>query len=126
MAKVAVAGPLSNLGQALLWGVIFAVFQRVDFSSTAASWVMSMAWAGIVVNVLFAVFNMLPIPPLDGGRVLRSFAPAGLAQTLDRIEPFGFFILFGMLYAGVLDTVLGPLLGVMHRFVLTLSSVQVG
>jgi len=126
MAKVAAAGPLSNMAQALVWGLVLAVLQRADFPLTASTWVMAMAWAGIVVNVLFAVFNMLPIPPLDGGRVLRSFAPARLAHALDRIEPFGFFILFGMLYAGVLDSVLGPLLRGMQHLVISLSGVQTG
>src|SRR5882672_10872229 len=112
MAKVAAAGPLSNLGQALLWGLLLAALQKLRPLVGELSWLLSMCSAGILVNVLFAVLNLLPVPPLDGSRVLQSFVPPGFARVLDRLAPFGFFILFGLLYAGVLNAVLGPLLAI--------------
>jgi Zn-dependent protease len=126
MAKVAAAGPLSNLVQAFLWALLLAVLQRISGTGGGPSLLMSMCTAGILVNALFAVFNMLPIPPLDGSRVLRSFVPSGVASVLDRLEPFGFFILFGLLYAGVLNPLLTPLLDAVSRLVTTLGGVDMG
>jgi Zn-dependent protease len=124
MAKVAVAGPLSNLVQAFLWALLLALVQRVSANGGEPGWLMSMCAAGILVNALFAVFNMLPIPPLDGSRVLRSFVSPGVGSVLDRLEPFGFFILFGLLYAGVLNPLLTPLLNAVARLVTRLSGVH--
>jgi Zn-dependent protease len=126
MAKVAAAGPLSNLVQAFLWALLLAVLQRMSTGAGGPSLLMSMCTAGILVNALFAVFNMLPIPPLDGSRVLRSFVSPGMANVLDRLEPFGFFILFGLLYAGVLNPLLTPLLDAVSRLVTTLGGVDMG
>jgi Zn-dependent protease len=126
MAKVAAAGPLSNLVQAFLWALLLALVQRVSPVESEPSWLMSMCIAGILVNALFAVFNMLPIPPLDGSRVLRSFVSPAVGNVLDRLEPFGFFILFGLLYAGVLNPLLTPLLNAVAHLVTTLSGVDMG
>ena len=126
MAKVAAAGPLSNLVQAFLWALLLSALQRISGTGGGPSLLMSMCTAGILVNALFAVFNMLPIPPLDGSRVLRSFVPSGVASVLDRLEPFGFFILFGLLYAGVLNPLLTPLLDAVSRLVTTLGGVDMG
>jgi Zn-dependent protease len=125
MAKVAIAGPLSNLVQAFLWALLLALVQRAS-PNAAPAWLMSMCAAGILVNALFAVFNMLPIPPLDGSRVLRSFVSPGVGSVLDRLEPFGFFILFGLLYAGVLTPLLSPLLNAVAQLVRRLSGVDLG
>ena len=67
---------------------------------------------------------MLPIPPLDGSRVLRSFVSPGIGTVLDRLEPFGFFILFGLLYAGILNPLLSPLLNAVAHLVTRLSGID--
>lgn len=126
MAKVAAAGPLSNLVQAFLWALLLAALQRMSAAGSAPSLLVSMCTAGILVNALFAVFNMLPIPPLDGSRVLRSFVSPGVGRLLDRLEPFGFFILFGLLYAGVLNPLLMPLLDAVARLVTKLGGADMG
>jgi len=99
MIWVALAGPVSNYIQAVVWallliGLVFAGVQEQFF--------MRMAQAGILVNLVIAVFNLLPIPPLDGGRVLVGLLPRGPAYTLSRVEPFGFFIVLALLIPGIL------------------------
>ena len=69
-----------------------------------------MAQAGVQINVVLMVLNLLPIPPLDGGRILISILPNDLARTLMRVEPYGFFILIGLLATGLLGIILSPFL----------------
>ena len=98
MVFVALAGPAANMVMATLWA-LFATLQNAvfAFADVANQWLYSMAIFGIRINLLLAIFNMLPIPPLDGGRVLRGVVPEGPARVLDRIEPFGIFILLGLI-----------------------------
>lgn len=126
MAKVAAAGPASNLVQALIWALLLAGLQRLRGIVGEPQWLLTMCSAGILVNVLFAVLNMLPIPPLDGSRVLRSFVSPGFARVLDRLDPFGFFILFALLYAGVLNALMAPLLTAVQRMIAALSGIETG
>jgi Zn-dependent protease len=123
MVWVAAAGPLSNYAQALLWGLLFVALLAIGVSE---QFFLAMARAGIQVNLVLAVFNLLPIPPLDGGRVLVGVLPYGAASQVARLEPFGFFIVLALLIPGfltdwwlvplvsasanVLDLVLSPLL----------------
>jgi Zn-dependent protease len=101
MVWVAAAGPLSNFIQAVLWTlVLIALF----LAGIDESFFLRMAQAGIIVNLVIAVFNLLPIPPLDGGRVLVGLLPRGPADQLARLEPFGFFIVLGLLAFGVLSS----------------------
>ena len=98
MAIVALAGPAVNILMATGWA-LFATIQAFVYtrSTLDSQWLYNMAIFGIRINLLLAIFNMLPIPPLDGGRVLRGVLPEGAARVLDRIEPFGFFIVIGLI-----------------------------
>lgn len=100
MAIVALAGPMSNYLQALLWAVLLTVIVSLGMQET---FFIELAKAGILVNIVMAVFNLFPLPPLDGGRVLVNFLPARAAALLDRIEPFGFFIVMALVVAGIVS-----------------------
>ena len=101
MIWVALAGPVSNFIQAIAWTLLLIALFALGIDE---AFFFRMAQAGILVNLVIAVFNLLPIPPLDGGRVLVGVLPRGPAYQLSRLEPFGFFIVLALLVAGVLGS----------------------
>ncbi|VAX01941.1 FIG004556: membrane metalloprotease [hydrothermal vent metagenome] len=109
MALVAIAGPLSNLLMAILWALIMKLGFVIAASMPSLAWpLIYMGGAGIAINAILMLLNLLPIPPLDGGRVLAGLLPGPWAWQLGRIEPYGLFILVGLLATGMLGTILGP------------------
>lgn len=118
MALVAVAGPFVNLIMALIWGLIMKLaFVFGDSSSWFAVPLVGMAQIGIQINVVLMVLNMIPMPPLDGGRVLAGLAPDAITRLLDRFEPFGLFVLIALLATGVLGELLWPVVGSVTGFI---------
>lgn len=119
MAIVAAAGPLSNLLMALFWTVAAKISTLMG---SELSWVaiplFFMGVVGIFVNLVLMYLNLLPLLPLDGGRVLSGLLPGPLAARYDRVEPYGFFILVGLLLTGVLGVVIWPLLNATSEFLL--------
>ncbi len=106
MALVAVAGPLSNLAMALAWGLVLKLTLGGAGAEGLSLGLRYMAVAGIVINLVLMVLNLLPLPPLDGGRVLTGLVPEALARRLDRIEPYGLLILVVLLATGLLGRLL--------------------
>ncbi|CAN7444031.1 site-2 protease family protein [Pseudorhodoferax sp. LjRoot39] len=114
MVWVALAGPLANLVQALLWGVAFYLLVAVGVTEP---FFVKMCQAGMLVNVVMFAFNLFPLPPLDGGRVLVGLLPYKQAVLLSRVEPWGFFIVMGLVLAGVVGTLwLRPIMGLTFEF----------
>jgi Zn-dependent protease len=109
MVWVALAGPASNFLQAMLWAVVLVV---LALSGMQERFFLQMAQAGVLVNLVMWAFNLFPLPPLDGGRILVGLLPVKLANAVERIEPWGFFIVMGLVIAGIVGTYwLQPLMG---------------
>lgn len=118
MIWVALAGPGSNLIQALLWGILFYLIQGAGVTEP---FFLKMCTAGIFVNVLMMVFNLFPLPPLDGGRVLVGLLPYKQALLISRIEPFGIFIVLALVISGVInDFWMLPLMKLSYAFLTTI------
>ena len=101
MIWVALAGPGANLIQALLWGVVFYLLQG---ASVTEPFFLKMCQAGILVNVVMFVFNLFPLPPLDGGRILVGLLPYKQAELVSRVEPWGFFVVMALVLTGLIST----------------------
>ena len=111
MAWVAAAGPGANLAMALAWAALLKVAVLLP-AGQAGDFLELMSQAGILVNLIFMFLNLLPIPPLDGGRILTSLLPSRAAWRFAKIEPWGLPILLVLLFTNVLNGVLGPLVDV--------------
>ena len=109
MVLVAAAGPVANLIMALMWAAIMKIGLLLGGSiDWLARPLTYMGGAGIFINTILMVLNLLPLPPLDGGRVMTGLLPGRWAWYFSRIEPWGFFILVGLLVSGLLGKILGP------------------
>jgi len=109
MIWVAAAGPAVNLVMAILWALMFRLLQGAGIEER---FFFEVARAGIQVNLVFMALNLLPIPPLDGGRIVSGLLPQKLSIAYSRIEPFGLFIIIGLMFAGALNFLLRPFLAV--------------
>ncbi|MBO9512885.1 MAG: site-2 protease family protein [Variovorax sp.] len=121
MIWVALAGPASNFLQAILWALFLVALVALGIDET---FFIKMAQGGVLVNLVMWAFNLFPLPPLDGGRVLAGLLPRGGAQDfLARIEPYGFFIVMALVLAGIVSNYwLRPLMAFGYEIVNLLLS----
>jgi len=106
---IAAAGPASNLVLAVIAAILLRVVAPADVGADGvAVSVASGLYLAIRINVLLAVFNMVPVPPLDGGNVLSGLLTGPMADTFDRLRPYGFLILYGLMLTGMLTTIISP------------------
>ncbi len=115
MIWVALAGPASNFVQAIFWAALLLILMATGVEER---FFREMARAGILTNLVMWAFNLFPLPPLDGGRILVGLLPWKQAHWLSRIEPWGFFIVLGLVLAGIVGTLwLRPLMAVGYGFI---------
>ena len=126
MLWVAAAGPAANLVMAIFWVLVLKLsFTDAVGSLPFAMPLALMGAAGVLVNAIFMVLNLLPIPPLDGGRIMASLLPHRLAYQFSRIEPYGFIIILVLLFTHVLDYVMWPLIAITLQIVTGLFDVSI-
>lgn len=120
MVWVALAGPMINFAQALLWFVLLYAMNAIGFTET---FFVSMAQAGVLVNVVMFVFNLFPVPPLDGGRIVVGLLPMRQALSYSRIEPYGFFVVMFLVMVGAVNRIwMQPLMSLTYGVISWLLS----
>lgn len=120
MLWVAAAGPGANLFMAILWALLIKLADAMPENDLARPMLL-MGQAGIQINAVLLVLNLLPLPPLDGGRIAVSLLPHHLAYRFAQIEPYGMMILILLLFTGVLGAIIGPFIGVTIQMVAWLT-----
>ncbi|MBO8143382.1 MAG: site-2 protease family protein [Thermodesulfobacterium sp.] len=126
MALVSVAGPLSNLALAVLFGFFFNLFNNLNlnFQNFAISEPLSfMCYLGVKINIGLGIFNLLPIPPLDGSKIIVKFLPLSLRVNYLRLEIFGFFIIIILAITGILYKIIYPVITLFSDFIFYFTNI---
>jgi Zn-dependent protease len=118
MLWVAAAGPASNFVMAIFW--VFVIKFAINAPESIAYPLSMMGKAGVSINIVLMVLNLLPLPPLDGGRIAVSLLPNELARKFSQLERYGFIILIVLLFTGVLSKILDPFINAVYRLIFSL------
>ncbi len=124
MIWIAFAGPFSNLIMGILWAIILRLALLLNIEDSGVIFIIFTAVAGIMINTILMVLNLLPLPPLDGSRILSGLLPTRLAITYNKIEPYGFFIIIGLMMSGFLGIILNPFINLVLSFLADVSGVS--
>ncbi len=119
MRWVALAGPAANLIMMLLWTLVLGILLHAAEGDFVYP-LRQMAQAGVQINIVLMILNLIPIPPLDGGRVLISLLPDSAARKVARIEPYGMIVLLVLMFTKVLFVIMVPFIGVFYLLVNTI------
>ena len=126
MMWVAAAGPVSNFLQALFWALFLNIsVMFFDGRSSISLFFLLMPIAGITINVILGVLNLLPIPPLDGGRIMSGLLSPRAAMQFSKIEPYGFFIIIALMLTGILSYIIFPIIAVFLKVLSSISGLDI-
>ncbi len=124
MMLVSLSGPATNLALAVICAVLFHMMKQgvgdlhSEFFLKILRPVLSMLYFSVFINVLLAVFNLIPVPPLDGSRILMGLLPHDLSEKMAQLEPYGMIILIILIFSRVLFSVINPIIGLILRILL--------
>ncbi len=118
MALVAVAGPCANLLMLLMWALFLMLMNHIPVIPAYAMLLLNeMAVVGIIINIILIVLNLIPLPPLDGSRIVAAFLSPPLAMRYHKLERWGLLILVALMFTGILGKILGPVVGLLLSIV---------
>jgi len=121
MVLVAAAGPIANLVMAILWALVIRLGLALGDTGLA---LVFMGVVGIFINTILFALNLLPLPPLDGGRIMTGLLPGPWAWRFSRIEPYGFMILVLLMVTGMLGAILWPIIGLVMSALQPITGLQ--
>jgi Zn-dependent protease len=114
LARVGASGPLSNIGLAIISSLLVWIFIYLPIGEIKNSLIIILLFS-VLINLLLAVFNLIPVPPLDGSQILSGLLPTHLAMRYETIRPYGFIILFFLLLSGLLWTIILPVVQILYK-----------
>jgi len=125
IALVAIAGPAANLLMAIAWGLVMKIASLLPANLEWLSMPLGyMGLFGVLINTVLMIFNLIPIPPTDGGRIATSLLPPKIADAVSRIEPYGMFILLGLMLSGLLWQIIGPVINITMALIIGLTGLS--
>lgn len=114
LARVGASGPLSNIGLAIISSFLVWIFTYLPIGEIKNSLIIILLFS-VLINLLLAVFNLIPVPPLDGSQIISGLLPTHLAMRYETIRPYGFIILFFLLLSGLLWTIILPVVQLLYN-----------